>query len=237
MGIFERIARIIRANINEMLSKAEDPELMLNELIREMEEDLAEAKSQTTSAIADLKVLEKKYSGEKSEVEKWTEKAKLALKEGREDLAKEAVSRKIDHEALMKEYALQVERQRVAVERLKSGLNALEGKIDEAKRKRDLLVAKLKTAEASETINETLSGIEESPAIAEFERMEEKVLKIEARADALSEMTAITGSDIEAELEALGSGDVEEELLALKTDMGIESLPSGEEEKEYFHKL
>lgn len=232
MGIFDRIGRIIRANINDLLSKAEDPEKMINELIVEMDEDLQEAKKQTTSAIADLKVLERKYNDEKKEVEHWLEKAELALKEGREDLAKEAISRKIDHERLMKEYAIQVEKQRVAVERLKSGLKALEGKIDEAKRKRDVLIAKLKTAEASETINEAIAGIEESPAISEFERMEEKVLKLEGYADAVSEMASITGSDIEEELDALGTGDVEEDLLALKADLGIDSLPSGEEETE-----
>jgi phage shock protein A len=227
MGIIDRIKTLIKANINDMLSKAEDPELILNQLIEDMRGAYKEARAQTTVALADENMLKDKFDKEKEAVDLWQGRAELALKNGREDLAREALSRKLEHERLMLEYENQYNKQHTATEALISGLSALEQKIEEAKRKKDLLIAKAKRAEAAQTINATLADMGDESAFEEFERMEEKVDKIEATAGAEGKMAEIEGStkNLESEFEKLGSSDVDTELKALKAKMGLAELP------------
>jgi len=227
MGIIERIKTIIKANINDMLSKAEDPELILNQLIEDMRGTYKEARAQTTVALADENMLKAKYEKEKSEVVHWQERAELALRSSREDLAREALARKLEHERLMVEYEVQLNKQHTATEALISGLSALEKKIEEAKRRKDLLIAKAKRAEAAQTINATLADMGDESAFDEFERMEEKVDKIEATAEAEGKMAELDASTVklEDEFAKLGHSDVDTELKALKAKLGLAELP------------
>ncbi len=233
MGIIDRIKTIIKANINDMLSKAEDPELILNQLVEDMRDAYKEARRQTTTALADESRLKAKYEKEREQVEHWQSRAELALRNGREDLAREALARKLEHERLMVEYDVAYKKQHSATEALINGLKALEKKIEEAKRKKDLLIAKAKRAEAAQTINATLADMGDESALEAFERVEEKVEKLEAHAEAEGKIAELEAASVEFEEEfaKLEGTSVDKELKALKTKMGLSSLPPAEEGK------
>ena len=224
MGIFDRISSIFKANVNHLVSKAEDPEKMLNQLVSEMNEQLAKTKQQVTSAIADEKRLEKQYRNEETEAQEWERKATLALQRENETLAKEALARRNEHQNLANEYKIQWEKQKQAVDELKESLRALERKIEEAGRKKNLLIARQKRAKAQQQIHETMAGIKDGSAFESFDRMEEKVAETEARADAAVEMAQTEDVKLEdqfAELEKEGSLD--DDLAALKAKITSES--------------
>jgi len=225
VGIIERIKTIIRANINDMISKAEDPEKILNQLILDMRENYDEAKQQVKVAMADENIMEKKYEEVQKKAEEYKEGAEKALTKGDEELARKALARKIETEKLAEEYKAQLDKQHQAVEILKAGLEALDNKIDEAKRKKDILIARSKRAEAAKTISETMEAITvDSGPFEAFERMSEKVDAVEASAQASEELAILESkrASLDDELTALEGVDVENELTALKAEMGLE---------------
>lgn len=220
MGIFSRVSTIVKANMNHLLNKAEDPEKMLNQIVEEMNQQLRETKQQVASAIADEKRLEKQYKSEEKETQEWERKAKLAVEKNNDELAREALKRKGEHSKLAAEYQSQWKKQKQSVEKLKENLKGLERKIAEAERKKNLLVAKQKRAKAQKQIHETMSGMTDKSAFEGFDRMEEKVADMEAQADAATEMAETEDVKLEdqfAELEKEGS--VDDELAALKSKM------------------
>ncbi|RMH68352.1 MAG: PspA/IM30 family protein [Gemmatimonadetes bacterium] len=224
MGLFSRLSTMIKSNINHLISKAEDPEKMLNQTIIEMKEQYAKAKSQVTQAVADEKRLKQRYEKEMELSKEWEEKAKLALQRGREDLAREAVARRNEHQQLANEYKLQWDKQKQATDGLKNQLQTLNRKIDEADRKKNLLIARKKRAEAQKSIHQTISGLSDTSAFDTFDRMAEKVDQLEAEADASADMAALeAGSNLEDQFAELttGTGAVESDLLELKKSMGL----------------
>jgi phage shock protein A len=226
MGVLERISKILEANLNALLSSAEDPEKMLEQLVVDMREQYREAQRQVKLALADEKVLEQKYQKEKAKAEEWQNKAVLALQKGREDLAREALLRKQENARVAQEYLTQLEQQSTLVEKLKESLVALDRKIEEAMRKKEILLARHKRAEAAKTINQALSGIDDQSAFESFAKVEDKIGKLEAEAAAESEVAALSSSKtFDEEFKALESGSVDEELRALKAQLG---LPAGE---------
>jgi phage shock protein A len=207
-----------------MLSQAEDPEKMLNQIVLEMNEQLAKTKQQVTAAIADEKRLEKQYKSEETEMQEWERKATLAVQRENDTLAKEALARRNEHQNLANEYKVQWEKQKQAVDELKESLRALERKIEEAGRKKNLLVARQKRAKAQKQIHETMAGMRDGSAFESFDRMEEKVTDMEARADAAVEMAQTEEVKLEdqfAELEKEGSLD--DDLAALKAKVSSQS--------------
>jgi len=230
MGIFSRLADIIKANINDLLNRAEDPEKMLNQMLIEMREQLTQAKRQVAVAIADEKKLKKSLDAELAEAQRWEQRAMQALQQGNEDLAKKALARRNEHQGRVEEWQKQWEAQAASVEQLKEALRGLNNKIEEAKRKKDLLVARQKRAEAQKHIQETLSGLSQTSAFETFARMEAKVADLEARAEAHAELaTELTGDTLEAEFEELAATGVglDADLAELKARMGM---AVGEEE-------
>ena len=134
MGIFDRFRRVVKSNLNDMISKAENPEKMLNQLIIDMNEQLIESKKSVASAIADEKKLERLMTQQVNQGEEWDRKARLALKAGKEDLAKEALLRKQEYTGLATQYKEQWDAQHASVEKLKQSLRGLQQKIEEAQR-------------------------------------------------------------------------------------------------------
>ncbi len=223
MGFFARLARIIRANLNDLISSAEDPEKMLEQLVIDMTRQLAEAKKQVAVAIADEKKLRRRAEVERAEAKKWEEKAVLALKAGDEQLAREALVRKKQHDGIAAQYQEQWERQKQAVAQLKLALRALDNKIDEARRKKAVLIARKRRAEAMKRIQSTMSGLSDNSAFEAFERMERRIDQAEAEAEAHAEMAAEMGAGALdqrfAQLESERGAD--EELEALKRKLGL----------------
>jgi phage shock protein A len=193
MGILDRIRTVLKSNINALISKAEDPEKMLNQLIMDMNESLLEAKKQVAMSIADEKKLERQALENKAQGEDWEKKAMLAVKAGKDDLAKEALVRKSEYDGYAEGYQKEYDSQHVAVEQLKDALRQLSGKIDEASRKKNLLVARAKRAEAQKQIQSTMGSLSNTSSFDTFERMAEKVDQVEAEAAAIGELNQISG--------------------------------------------
>jgi len=179
MGLFDRLSRVVRANLNDMVSKAEDPEKMLEQAVSDMQEDLVQVRQAVARAIAEQRQTEQKYSKDQSEANKWEQRAKLALSKGDENLAREALKRKKDFTETAAILKNQLDQQTVQVESLRKNLIALESKISEAKTKKNMLVARSRAAKANEEIQKTLGSIDTSSSMSAFERMEEKVVQIE----------------------------------------------------------
>jgi phage shock protein A len=196
---------------------------MLNQVIIDMNQQLVEAKKQVAVAIADEKRLQKQFNNEKSVVEEWHKKAMLAVRAGDDELAKEALLRKKEHDALAGAYEEQWRKQQLAVNQLKTALRALNNKIEEAKRKKNVLISRKRRAEAMKQIQETMSGLQNDSAFVTFERMEEKIDQIESEAEAGAELSEEYSGDVLqtrfAKLEATAGADAE--LEELKREMGL----------------
>jgi phage shock protein A len=234
MSIFGRIATLIKANINDLVSKAEDPEKILNQLILDMKEQLIQAKKQVAVAIADEKKLKKQLDSERTKAQEWEKKAMMAVRAGRDDLAKEALNRKKEHDELAEEFQTQWEAQKAAADKLRDSLRALNAKIEEAKRKKNLLIARKKRAEAQKTIQETMSGLNDTSAFDTFDRMSEKIEQMEAEAEASAELAeGFSGDQLASKFEDLeADAGADEALNALKAKMGV-SEEATEKETEF----
>jgi phage shock protein A len=217
MGLFDRLKRVVSANVNDLINKAEDPEKMLEQAILEMQEDLVQLRQGVAQAIAAQKRTEKQYNDAQNEVNKWQRNAQLALQKGDENLARQALERKKTFNDTSTALKTSLDQQVVQVETLKKNLVQLESKISEAKTKKEMLKARITAAKAQEQLGTMVGSMNSSSAMAAFERMEEKVLMQEARAQSTAELV---GADLESQFARLeGSSDVDDELAALKASM------------------
>ena len=231
MGLFNKISTLFKSNINDLIARAENPEKMLNQIILDMKEQLAKAKREVAAAIADERKLRSQLDEEIKQTREWERRAMLAVKEGRDDLAKQTLVRQQEHAQRAAALEQTWSGQAGETENLKAALRQLNDKIEEAKRKRNLLIAKQKRAQAQKRIHETMSGLSDSSAFEAFNRMAEKIEEQERQAVASAEVTeALSGDTLESEFLQLESGgeDVDAKLMALKQEMGL--LPGGKEE-------
>jgi phage shock protein A len=230
MGIFDRLATVFKSNINDLISSAENPEKMLNQIIIDMRDQLVKAKQQVAAAIADEKRLRDQADSEYKLAQDWEAKAMLAVKENRDDLAKQALVRQTEHFAHAQQLELTWQSHQAETDKLKASLVDLNDKIEEAKRKKNLLLARQRRAQAQKRIAETMSAMSEKSAFEAFARMEEKITQNERMIKASSEIEEeITGDRLQHDFKQLerssGAASAESQLLALKQKMGL--LPSG----------
>ncbi|MCG5061262.1 MAG: PspA/IM30 family protein [Limnoraphis sp. WC205] len=219
MGLFDRISRVVRSNLNDMVSKAEDPEKILEQTVIEMQEDLVQLRQAVAQAIASQKRSQQQYNQSQSQVNQWLSRAQLALQKGDETLAREALQRKKSYEEQANTIKATLDGQTTQVEALKRNLIQLESKISEAKTKKNMLKARAQAAKANEQLQGMLGGINStSSGMAAFERMEEKVLQMEARSNAAGELA---GADLESQFKVLEAGNVDDDLAALKASMQL----------------
>ena len=227
MAILDRIATVIRSNLNALINQAEDPEKMLDQILIDMRQQLQEAKREVAVAIADEKRLAAQTEAGLDQVREWDRRAVLAVQRGEDDLAREALRRKAEQEQLAASYKTQWEAQKTSTDNLKNALRALSEKIEEAARKKNLLIARQKRAQAQKHIHEVMTGLSDTSAFEAFDRMAARVDQMEAQAAATAEISQeLSGETTEQRFRALeGSVDVEQELMALKARVRRE-LPS-----------
>ncbi len=218
MGIFDRMSRLIRANINDVLDRAEDPEKMIDQILRDMDSNMRTARSQVAAMIAQEKELEADLQETKQLAGEWAAKAKRAVDAGKDELAREALRRKRDQDENAAVYSKQHEIQVQTVSRLKDQLRQLESKYQHTLSQRDSLIARQKRAQATKQVTQMASTVSLTPmdASSELERMERKIRATESEALAIGEMQSESFDeqfreldydvDIEKELEALKSG-------------------------------
>jgi len=231
MGIFSRLGTLIKSNLNDLITKAEDPEKMLSQVLLEMQQQLVEAKKAVAVAIADEKKLQKQYTAETDKSKEWERKAMVAVRAGDDGLARQALARKNEHETIATQFQQQWISQKQAVEKLKDALRLLNNKIEEAKRKKNILIARKKRAEAQQQIANTMQGLGDTSAFDTFDRMAERIQLMEAEAEAGAELAGeLSGDTLESKFHALeaGGGSEDDALSDLKAKMGLLEAPKGD---------
>ncbi|TFG44418.1 MAG: PspA/IM30 family protein [Gemmatimonadales bacterium] len=223
MGIFDRLSTMLRSNINDLISRAENPEKMLSQLITDMKSNLAKAKQEVAGAIADEKKLHADAETMRKQAEDWERRAMLAVQEGRDDLAKQALLRYNEHLQGAQQLHETWVKHKAETESLKGSLRQLNDKIEEAKRKKNILVARARRSEAQQRIQQTMSGMSDKSAFESFERMTEKIEDAERKALASAELQEEFGGDnLMKQFEALEyHGSSDQQLLELKAKMGL----------------
>src|SRR5204862_2367321 len=222
MGIFDRLSTLIRSNISDLISRAKNPEKMLNQLIVDMRTPLAKAKQQVASAIADEKRLSAQAEQEKKLAEDWEKRAVLAVQEGRVDLAKQALLRHNEHAQNYVGLHETWVKHREETDRLTLSLRQLNDRIEEAKRKKNILIARQKRAEAHKRIQETMSSMSDKSAFETFERMAEQIEHEERKLIAAAEVNEdLSGDSLMQQFQSLEKADADQQLAALKQRLGL----------------
>jgi phage shock protein A len=219
VGIFDRLSRLIRANVNDMIDSAEDPEKMLNQILRDMESAIPQARVQVQEMIAQEKLVEADQKEAQRLAIEWGNKAQRAVAAGKDDLAREALRRKRDNEQNAQLYAEQLTTQEQVVAKIKDQLRQLEAKYQVTMSKRDTLLARHRAARATETVARSLSTFSPMDPSADLERMERKIRSREAKAAAMVEMESET---LDAQFLELDDPDIEAELAILKAGGGLD---------------
>ena len=227
MGLLDRIARVIKAGINSVLGDAEDPEKMLEQTVMDMEGDLIRLRQSVAQAIATQKRTERQSAHAQQMGKEWYQRAQLALKKGSDELAKEALTRRKSYLDTAQVLDQQVTQHRDIVQQLKHNMLTLERKLAEAKTKKDMYIARARSAKASQQLNEMLGGMGTQSSMAAFDRMAEKVEELEAQSEAIAELNRDNLDQRFAELE--GEGDVDAELAKLKASMNTPTLPPNQQ--------
>jgi len=215
----ERVATLVRANLNDLIDKAEDPEKMIKQVILDMQNQLLQVKTQVAIAIADQHLLEKKRVENQEKVAEWVRKAELAVDKKQDDLARAALERSMSYRTLGENFAQQVADQTVQVENLKTALRKLEQKLTEAQAKSDVLIAQHRRARALNKAGDARMAVGDSSSAAAFDRMKGKVQHSEALSQAKAELTADSVEDRLASLEK--HDEVERLLVELKAKRGV----------------
>jgi phage shock protein A len=211
MALLERVSTLVRANLNDLIDKAEEPEKMIKQVILDMQNQLLQVKTQVAIAIADQHLLEKKRKENADKVTEWMRKAELAVDKKEDDLARASLQRVESYRDLSENFTQQVSDQKAQVENLKSALRKLDQKLTEAEAKADVLMAQQRRARAVTKASDARMAMGDSSKAATFDRMKRKVAHSEAVSEAKSE---IAGSDINDRLAALEKEDRIEQLLA-----------------------
>jgi phage shock protein A len=218
MGIFDRMSQVLRANINDLLSRAEDPEKMLNQILRDMEDALKRGQAQVAEQIAQEKMMQADLEEAKRDQEEWGKKAELAVSKGMDDLAREALRRQKDYASQIELYQKQVDVQHQAVQKLKADLAALEDKFDDARRNKDALIARAKRAAAQQQIGTASTKLDAVDYSSDLAQMERRIQEQEARVAASEELQRTSTDE---QFKKLGEDDdIEQKLAALKQKMG-----------------
>ena len=206
MGLFKRFRDVVKSNINDMISKAENPEKLLNQMIIDMNEQLIDSKKGVAASIADEKRLERQIRENEAKGQEWEQKAVLAVKAAKDDLAKEALLRKQEYDNYAREMRPQWDAQHASVEKLKESLKQLQRKIEEAQRKKNILIARAKRAEAQKKLQLTMGSMADNSAFEAFDRMAAKVERLEAETEAIAELEDSTSdANLEEQFKQLES--------------------------------
>jgi phage shock protein A len=223
-SLFKRLNDVVSANLNDLLDRVEDPERMIKQIIREMEESIGNAKEGVIDALASEKRLNKELESHREQSSTWRLRAEKALQANNESLAREALSRKKEHGQIAESLEKSWESARRTTERLKSQLKSLELKLDEARRKKGGLIARKRMVKARDQMDQTLESMDSMRDMeTSFGRMEDRVLDMEARIEAREEIHD-NHSELEREfLELEVDTEVEAELEALKKELSGES--------------
>jgi len=226
MNLFDRFTRVAKSNLNNVLKNLEDPEKIMNQAVEDMQADLVKIRQSYAEVTATQRRLLKQKEQADSLAEDWRARAQLALQKDNEELAREALTRRQQQVDASNDLQAQIDVQVASIDKLYEGMQMLESKIMEAKSKKEQMVARARTAQSTQKVNDMLSGISGKTSMDAFKRMEEKVESLEAAAEVSAEMSAIDsgnllpGSSLEKQFAALeGASAVDDELMKMKQNL------------------
>jgi phage shock protein A len=214
-NLFGRIVRVAKSYVNQLVTSAEDPERILEQAVEDMRGDLQKLRQGAAEVVASQKRVQARYESSANLAEEWYLKAEKALKSGQEDLAREALSRRKQYQDTANQLKAQLDQQQVAVDTILSNRRTLENKLQEAMLKKDTLKARAQSAKSARAIGDLVSGLNTGSSMAAFEKMEEKVMAMEAEAEAIGVLAA-PSDEMEARFAALEGNDVDSELAKMK---------------------
>lgn len=227
MGIFGRFTDIVKANINDLLDRAEDPEKMIKQMVIEMEEAVNKATLAVGQAIANEKTLERQLTRQRSQMDEWQNKAVAAVQAGRDDLAKQALQRKNTLQQNVTDLERMHSEANTSTTALRGQLDQLKSKLDEARMRQNTLIARSQAAKAKKQVAQSFAGVG-SDAFSKFEKLEQKVEKTEAEADAFAQLAG-ENTSLDDEFKALEvNSSADSELEALKAQLGMGSSSAGQ---------
>ncbi len=221
MAIFSRIADILKANINDMIDKAEDPEKMVKQLIIEMEEQVDEATRALGQAMGSQKVAAKELADAMAESADWNDKAKLALKAGNETLAKKALDAKVGIDQQVAGLQESYDQMSAQVDKLKEQVQGLKIKLEEARSRQNILIARSKVADAMTAAATSASSTSVDSAFAKLDAMERKIAEKEGTAEAFTELNQIDIETDESFKQLEHEAAVNDEMARLKAELGM----------------
>ncbi|MBQ5315379.1 MAG: PspA/IM30 family protein [Oscillospiraceae bacterium] len=222
MSIFTRLGDLLRANINDLIDKAEDPEKMVKQIIQDMDRELVKSTQMLGKAMASERQLEKQMNDAKAKSADWENKAKLALQAGDQELAKKAVEEKLKVDEKVTQFTQMYESVHAQTEQIKAQVEELKSKLEEAKSRQAMLIARSQMADTQKDLAQSLGGMNTSEnAFAKMDKMEEKIARKEAEAQAFSEISK-TGAAAEKDpFAALESNSkVDAEMARLMAELG-----------------
>ncbi|WP_448563284.1 PspA/IM30 family protein [Trichothermofontia sp.] len=223
MGLFDRISRVVKASFDALVSEAEDPERVLEQAVAEMQDELIQLRQAVAQAIATQKRTERQCNQANATATEWYRRAELALQAGDEALARDALTRRKRYQETAQIMQAQLDQQATIVQKLKRDMATLESKIADARTRKDLYIARARSAQASQRLHAMLDQMNPQGAMQSFERMERKVTELEARSAAITELGQ---DDLERRFAALEqASDIEADLATLKHRLhpGLES--------------
>jgi phage shock protein A len=223
MALLERVSTLVRANLNDLIDKAEDPEKMIKQVILDMQNQLLQVKTQVAIAMADQHLLMKKQKENEQSAEEWVRKAELAVEKKQDDLARAALERSLSTRQISESFAQQVADQNVQVDNLKSALAKLERKLAEARAKSDVMIAQHRRAKTLTRAGEAQLKIGDGSKEAAYDRMRDRVNREEAISQATAELIVDSVDDRFAALEKEEA--IDKLLVEIKTRKGL--LPAG----------
>ena len=234
MGILDRLSTLLRANINDMLDKAEDPEIMLNQILRDMETEIGRARSQVADMMAQERLFRDDLKSERDKVGYMEDRAEHYVRQGNDTMAREALKRKADSDANITILEQQLQAQQEMVTRLRSQLDALVEKHKQAVGNRDTLLSRYRRAQAQQQVSSTMRDLDITDYSGELSRMERRIRTAEARAGAETELNSDMMDDDfgSAFDDAEREGQVDSELAALKARLGMDGGSGGESKGE-----
>ena len=219
MTIFERIGDLVRANINDLIDKAENPEKMVKQIIIDMEEQLRKATQGLGTAMGSLNQVKKQLATAQEQSNVWQSKAKTCLEQGNESLAKQALENKIKQDKMVTQYQEMASSMETQVNEIKSQIDVLKAKLEEARSKQAMLVARSQMADAKAQMAKTLGNMDSKSAFAKMDKMEKKIEQKEAQADAFSDISGIQENESDPFAQMDKENSINEELEKLKNEI------------------
>ena len=219
MSIFERISDLVRANINDLIDKAENPEKMVKQIIIDMEEQIRKSTQGLGTAMGSLNQVKKQLTTAQEQSNIWQEKARACLEQGNEELAKQALENKVKQDKMVAQYQEMATSMEAQVNEIKSQVDVLKQKLEEARSKQAMLTARSQMADAKSQMAKTLGNMDSKSAFAKMDKMEQKIEQKEAQADAYSEVSGIQENENDPFAQMDKENSINEELEKLKQEM------------------